>query len=191
LPPAQFAAYGIVAFPQTATSDTLIRYQSACEAYLATLPSTSSVAQPLAEQMVTIWPVRTSALASELAGIEDPIDICKRAVGAYDLTTSLTALEEASRSSSSAFGGRGPYLLAWAPSSAKGKQYAIVLVADLSSAEAPSDFIGYFRAWRNSIEEDQSLWNKDGWSVERMRVTIKIWSDTWGPRILSAVGIKG
>ena len=149
IPPEDFAAYGILAFPQKATPSTIRRHISICEAFVATLPSASLVSVPPKQQMVTVWPVDS---ASALEQIERHPPDCKIAVDRYDLPTALTALKEA-RTEQRTFLAEGPYLLAWAPSSTKGKKDALVLVADLSDARTDIDFLIRFRAWRDEIEK--------------------------------------
>jgi hypothetical protein len=188
-PPVLFAAYGIVAFPQTATADSKPRFVKACEAYLATLPLSSSVGRPMSAQMVTIWPIDRPDTALYLSSSSAPSNVCDIAVAHYDLTTALYAIHEATRVGGTALTGDGPYLLAWAPSSEKGKPDALVLVADLSNAMNSEQFTDYFRDWRTSIEQNPGLWNK-GWSREGIRLAIRDWADKWGTTILSAVGVK-
>jgi hypothetical protein len=88
IPPEDFAAYGLVAFPQKATSSTLRRHFSICEAFVATLPPASLANVPPQQQMVTVWPVDSASVLLTLAvGRPD----CRVAVEHYDLPTALTA----------------------------------------------------------------------------------------------------
>ncbi|MCG2629722.1 hypothetical protein L6654_24160 [Bradyrhizobium sp. WYCCWR 13023] len=183
VPPSEFAAYGIVAFPQRATSQTLSRHQAICEAYVATLPPASKNAASSKEQMVTVWPVETGSMAKRLT--EGATD-CKLAVEKYDLATSLTALKEAQNQEGSKLSGEGPYLLGWAPSKTKGMKDAIVLIADLSGTTTDAQYLEYFRRWREDIEKKPELWSR-GWSETDLRVLIRNWADRWGTTILSVV----
>jgi len=100
------------------------------------------------------------------------------------LPTALTSLREARTQKRAAFSGRGPYLLAWAPSSTKGKKDALVLIADLSDAATGEDFQDRFRAWREEIEKRPELW-RNGWDDPALTAVIRHWADKWGTMILS------
>jgi PAN domain len=186
IPPEDFAAYGIVAFPQQATSRTIRRHISICEAFIATLPSASLATVPSKQQMVTVWPVDSASVSATLAAKPD----CKFATEHYDLPTALTALKEA-RTEHRTFLAEGPYLLAWAPSSTKGKKDALVLTADLSDARTDVDFLNRFRAWRDEIEKKPEVWGRGGWSELDLRPLIRRWGDKWGTMILSIGRAKG
>src|SRR5262249_44193760 len=158
-PPEDFAAYGIVAFPQKAISSTIRRHISICEAFVATLPSASLAKVPPKQQMVTVWPIDSASVSVTLATKPD----CKVATEHYDLPTALTSLKQA-RTNQRGCLAEGPYLLAWAPSSTKGKKDALVLIADLSAARTAVDFLNRFRAWRDEIEKKPEVWRRGGWS---------------------------
>ena len=181
-PPYEFGAYGIVAFPETWTISTKQRYLWVCEAFVATLPASSSLSRPPEQQMVTVWPIDTPTLARQLSGgttLADRIAGCKDAVEHYDLKTALIALQEAGKAKGEVFGGEGPFLLAWSPASSKGKVDALVLVADLSNVPTEDALLERFRRWRQDIELNPDLF-RDGWTVDRLRVAIKDWADKWG-----------
>ena len=66
-PPEQLSAYGIVDFPTLATEHDIERHQLICNAYTAFFPNSSDIpSTPLNEQMVTVWPLKSNSLASEL-----------------------------------------------------------------------------------------------------------------------------
>jgi hypothetical protein len=176
VPPMNFAAYGIVAFQKKATSETVRRQISICEAFVATLPDLSEVIVPSEEQMVTVWPLDDAKLATAKPD-------CKLAVEHYHLPTALTALKEARTQGNVNFSGAGPYLLSWAPSSNKGKKDALVLVADLSNSTRAEDFFDQFRAWRDEIEKPPELWRR-GWSAPSVTALIRHWADRWGTMFL-------
>ena len=186
IPPEDFAAYGIVAFPQQAISSTIRRHISICEAFVATLPSASLATVPPKQQMVTVWPIDSASVSVTLATKPD----CKVATEHYDLPTALTALKEA-RTTQRTFLAEGPYLLAWAPSSTKGKKDALVLIADLSDARTDVDFLNRFRAWRDEIEKKPEVWGRGGWSELDLRPLIRRWGDKWGTMIFSISRAKG
>ncbi|HWT29484.1 MAG TPA: hypothetical protein VN240_00480 [Propylenella sp.] len=187
-PPEEYAAYGIVAFPELSSTATRDRHLLVCEAYVATLPEVSDLFIPPAEQMVTVWPVNSEDLAAQLSGIgehQGRLEGCGGAVDNYDLETALTAIRQAGRAQGIDFGNQGPFLLAWSPASTKGAEDALVLVADLSDVRTSEAMRMRFREWRDRIEQDESLW-RDGWTVERLRVALRDWADHWGGIVFSS-----
>lgn len=182
-PPVDFAAYGIVAFPARAVPATEARHVMICEAYVATLPTPSDLPVPVEEQMVTVWPLDSEEIAARLqAESRDPasFNACPEAVRHYHLPTTLLAIRHALVD----VGARdGPFLLAWSPSSDKGKEDALVLVADLSGLESYLSILGKFQQWREDIEHNPELW-KDGWSIARLRIALRDWADRYGPAVL-------
>lgn len=180
-PPQAFAAYGIVAFPETAVATTRERHLMACRAYVATLPKPGELSVAPTAQMVTVWPVDSDETAVRLMAMpgEEP---CAEAVAHYHLPTALQAIAQASRRHPLR-DGAGPYLFAWAPASAKGDPDAPVLVADLSTAATQTQFNERFRGWRTDIEGNPQLW-RNGWSLAELRAVVRAWADTYGPAVL-------
>lgn len=185
-PPDDFAAYGIVAFPSHAAPTTRDRHLLICEAYMAALPHTSAVDVPKAEQMVTIWPMESNADAVVLNKRSRPRNACESAVDKYSIVMGKEAIGDA-KATGAQLNGLGPYLLAWSPSSSKGKHDALVLVADLSNVTSYPQAEEYFRKWSDDIESDPKLW-KGGWNLEQLRVAIRDWADKFGPGFLSTLG---
>jgi hypothetical protein len=185
-PPQEFAAYGIVAFPQNGTSATRARHIMVCEAFVATLPAPSDLAVPTNEQMVTVWPVRQDALAAELSAIVSSADRlrgCDRAVDNYHLSTALTALRQAGPHVRT-WSGRGPFLLAWSPAVSKGQPGVTVLASDLSDAVTAEALRARFQEWRDEIEQNPELFGKR-WTRERLVLAIREWADRWGGIIIT------
>ncbi|MEX2644398.1 MAG: PRC-barrel domain-containing protein [Acetobacterales bacterium] len=182
IPPREFAAYGIVAFPQGAVDDTRDRHRMICEAYIASLPASSELGIPDKDQMVTVWPVVAEEVAVELASRAD----CAVAVDRYHLVTALTALRQAAFTGMD-ISGDGPYLLAWAPPDTKGEPDALVLRADLSDVTTARQALDIFRDWRREIEQKPELW-RGGWSMQTLRLTLRLWADKYGPRLLWLFG---
>jgi hypothetical protein len=160
------------------------RLVSICEAYIATLPPVSESTAPIGEQMVTVWPVENPSLAGRLNAQDDSASLCQEAVEYYDLSTALIALKEARTQEHKALSGEGPYLLAWAPSSQKGKIGSLVLIFDLSEATTTEHYLSYFQKWRDDIEQNPQLW-RNGWSESGLTTVIRNWADKWGTMILS------
>jgi hypothetical protein len=186
-PPEEFAAYGIVAFPSRASPHTKDRHVMICNAYVATLPHADELPVPRIEQMATVWPVREDAVADVLNHSRQP-DVCEKAVLNYGLTLAKRALKEAMVAGVET-AGLGPFLLAWSPSTDKGKKDALVLVSDLSDVTTYAQAESILLAWSNDIESDPTLW-KNGWNVERLRLKIRHWVDNYGSRTLAIIGLK-
>jgi hypothetical protein len=159
---------------------------SACEAYIGTLPDSGLLAAPIRDQMVTVWPIDDDNVVAELSGGNS---LCKLAIDRFDLIASLAALKEARMQEDNSLSGVGPYLLAWSPAIHKGKKDALVLVADLSSAQTTAEFESYFREWRTKIEMNPELWRR-GWSLADLQVAIRNWADKWGIAVLSIAQAK-
>jgi hypothetical protein len=107
---------------------------------------------------------------------------CALAVEHYDLATALTALKEARTQEGYDFSGEGPYLLAWAPASTKGKKDAIVLISNLSNARTSGEFQSRFQAWRDEIEKKPELW-RHGWDEPNLVSRVRALVDRLGPLI--------
>jgi hypothetical protein len=115
--------------------------------------------------------------------------LCGIAVDGYDLATARTALHDAARVGMDT-SGIGPFLLAWSPSTNKGKPDALVLVADLSDVTTYPQAQEFLLAWSHDIEQDPSVW-RNGWSLAKVRMKIRLWADTYGAKILSFAGNPG
>lgn len=185
-PPTDFAAYGVVAFPERATGETKARHMMVCDAYVASLPKPGDLAVPPSQQMVTIWPIASTAFADKARSASDS-DACGMAVDNYNLPAGQGALLDARAATDERLDGQGPYLVAWSPPTDKGKSRVVALVFDLSGATTEDQIREYFRRWRGDIEADPALW-KGGWSVETVRLKIRDWLDSVGAQL--AVFIK-
>ena len=185
-PPEAFAAYGVVAFRARASSADRDRHLMLCEAYVAALPRTAELNLPDAEQMVTVWPIDDSKMADALNEYAPP-NLCETAVAHYGLPTALQAIRDAGDDRIGRTR-RGPFLLAWSPSLAKGSENALVLFADLSDVTTPEQANAFFVTWRDDIEGNPEYW-EDGWNVERLRVGIRLWVDRFGSQIFSILGV--
>ena len=187
-PPEEFAAYGILAFGSRASPHDRARHLMICEAYMAGLPHSSGLTIPRSYQMATVWPV-DSASTSDILNRMPQNGLCEIAVERYDLTTARTALHDAARVGADT-SGIGPFLLAWSPSTNKGKPDALVLVADLSDVTTYPQAQEFLLAWSHDIEQDPSVW-RNGWSLAKVRMKIRLWADTYGAKILSFAGNRG
>ncbi|NVK34959.1 MAG: hypothetical protein HWE23_10795 [Rhodobacteraceae bacterium] len=183
-PPAEFKAYGILAFPARATSQTLERHSFICEAYLARLPHADEVSASRSVQMVTVWPMRTDGQAANLNALS-PADTCARAVTGYGLVAAHDAIKDA-RKAGHRLEGRGPYLLAWSPASDKGRADVLVLSADLSNVSTAEGARNVMHKWAQDIEKQPDLWS-NGWDLEKVRLAIQLWVDRFGENVLLAI----
>jgi hypothetical protein len=192
-PPKDVAAYGIVAFSQVSVSTTLDRHMNVCRAYWATLVNADASGVPRKDQMITVWPVSTektafylNSLGNEAKTIEQG---CSIAVAAYHLLTSELAIKQSNVTGG--LSGRGPFLLAWAPASAKGRPDVNVLVDDLSQVDTEEQFEEHFRKWKQEIQDRPELWrNPNGWDLETLRVKIRNIFDSRGQQIMFLFGGK-
>jgi hypothetical protein len=190
-PPDKFAAYGILAFRSRASLHDRDRHLMICEAYIAGLPHSSELALldiHLHDQMVTVWPVDSDSSAEKLNHMSRK-GTCEIAVESYGLTIARAALFHAERAGM-AISGIGPFLLAWSPSTDKGKPDALVLVADLSNVTTYRQAQEILLRWSRDIEQDPRLWRK-GWDLERVRREIQLWVDAYGSSILTLVRNEG
>ena len=121
-PPKEFAAYGILAFRSRSSAYDRDRHLMICNAYVATISHASELAVPRAEQMVTVWPLNLPIYSNRLNQLRDHVkDICPIAVDNYGLVIAQRAIKDAERTGVD-MTGIGPLLLAWSPSTDKGKR---------------------------------------------------------------------
>jgi hypothetical protein len=140
--------------------------------------------------MVTVWP-----LDSEIyTWLNNPTstsgqDVCTIAVDHYGLVTAQMALKDAAHTGVN-INTIGPLLLAWSPSTDKGKDHASVLVSNLSDITTYDQALEMFLAWSREIERDPTLW-RNGWNLERLRIKVQLWVDKYGARSLAIFRVKG
>jgi hypothetical protein len=188
-PPPEFGAYAVVAFPQRADPDTRERYRMLCEAFVATRPSATGPAASggaAEDRMVTVWPVANERRAAELRGRSDVSAACRVATREYDLPTGFSAIRQANTRGLD-LANRGPFLLAWAPASEKGRPGARVVRADLSRVRTAREARQVFEAWRDDIETNPELW-RGGWSTSALRRTVNDGIEIGGRPVLAFTG---
>lgn len=184
IPPPSIGAYGIVVLrskPTAASVDRLIR---ACHSFVAYLPKQQSIpaSVPLEDQMVTIWPLDSP---KDPAALKDD---CSFVTQHYDLYAGDSAISDAGNQGAR-LDGRGPFLIGWSPSSARGVPDRLVLVVDMSSFESQDSFDQAFLFWKQKVVEDPSLWRR-GFSVERVRLALRDFVDHYGSNLLDAVKLS-
>ena len=185
-PPKDFPAYGIFAFRSRATSQDRVRYLMFCEAYVAVLLHTSEVLMPASQQMVTVWPIDSDDVATGLNSSRKAP--CGPAVDNYGLAIGKEALDDATQAGVDV-SDQGPYLLAWSPSTEKGKHDALVLVANLSRVTTNDEAKLRLLRWQSDILLDPKIWNR-GWNLEDLRFAIREWANDFGPNVLVLFGGK-
>jgi hypothetical protein len=184
-PPEEFAAWGMVIFKSKATDFDIDRYKIICAAYVSALPHYLELDLPLDQQIATVWPVDSDAVADAINN--DPArDPCKQAVAHYGLRAAMDARSDAALAGVG-LSGRGPFLVAWSPAGSKGGAEAVVLRADLSHVETIQQAKSVFEKWVSDIEENQDVW-QDGWDIEQLRISIRNWLDYYGRDILELFG---
>jgi hypothetical protein len=177
---AAYGAYGVVAFRSKPTPASQARLQRVCTSFLSALPPRDEGAvatKPDRDLMATIWPVDDPTVAH-------PSD-CEYLIAHYDLYAGQTAIRDAERQGRE-LDGRGPFLIGWAPSNARGEPGAVVLVIDLSPFDRQESFDEMFQFWQSKIVEDPALW-KNGFSVERVRLVTREFVDQYGDNIMKAI----
>ena len=113
-PPRQFRAYAIVAFKNRPIGKDKERYSMICGAYVANLLHYTEVKAPIEDQMVTVWPIESDALADQI-NREARDKVCADAVPNYGLSISLQAIRDAqtavlnSKGDKPNFEGDGPF----------------------------------------------------------------------------------
>jgi hypothetical protein len=181
-PPRDVGAYGIVAFSSLPLPSEVERYKFVCEAFKATLIPQQDLSQdtPLAEQMVTYWPIRNKF--TEEAKRAD----CPHMVATYDLKTGLDAIYDADKLGERLSERRGPFLVGWSPSIQRYQKDALVLVMDMSSLEGQQSFLEVFKAWRQKITDNPEMWKK-GFDAAGIRMTIRDTLDRYGEGLLKLI----
>lgn len=174
-------AYGVVALrgrPTDATRDRLMRL---CQAYVTYLPRWDTLPGSVAaaDRMATIMPVDDPD-ASRVKS-----DDCSYVLDHYDVYGGLSALEDAARQGADV-SGVGPFLIGWAPASARGQPDKVVLVYDMSAFVSQDSFDRAFIWWQQKIILDPALW-RHGWSVDRIRISVRDFFDRYGQAAMEAI----
>lgn len=185
-PPAEFAAYGILAFQTRAiaSNEERERHLMICNAYVSAIPHSRELDIPLQSQMVTVWPIETNSGADIVNNMRRN-QLCDYAVDRYGLVGAQKAIREAMGAGFDP-SGQGPFLLAWSPAAEKGMARNPILVGDLSNVTQSTEARRIFIDWLEGIESDPTLW-KTGFSLEVARIKIRQWADKYGERILKLI----
>jgi hypothetical protein len=161
LPPVEFSAYGILAFKRRASSFDRERHLMICEAYLSALPHSSEISDDPSGQMITIWPIETDAMADRLNAAAREAT-CAEAVTNYGLVQAQNAIRilGSYRAAEGRYdlSERGPFLIAWAPTSKILEEGSAALVVDLSAADTYEDVVHWLDLWRDKIQDSPETW---------------------------------
>jgi len=183
-PPKDFKAFGIIAFPELATSASIERHIMICEAYASNIIHSWDIKnKPKDEQIVTIWPISSDTKAKELN--KAPLKgTCTKAVNQYNLTMSQRAIAAVRENFKGKhdFLKRGPYLIAWAPGSKISKGTADTLVIDLSYVSSAIVAGEFFRNWNYRVETQPDVWS-DGWDGESLLNLFRDWLNNTGAKV--------
>jgi hypothetical protein len=163
LPPSDFAAYGIVAFKRRVSSFDRERHMMICEAYINSLPHASELDRPTEEQMITIWPIATDEVANQINAL-GLASTCEEAVDNYGLVQAQNAISIVERYAASEgdydLASRGPFLIAWTPTSKILQEGSAALVVDLSSVRTYDEAVEWMDRWRERIQDNPEMWRR-------------------------------
>lgn len=180
-PPTDFAAYGILAFTSRASPRDRERHLLICQAYVNSVRLFSAIQKPTTEQMVTVWPLASDAIAESLFQKSDD-EVCSGAVDGYGSVTADRAIRHAALAGAE-LSGLGPFLIAWSPPKKKGEKDAVVLVANLSGIHDYDAALKVMLQWVQDIERDPELWAR-GWNRSSLTRKIQRWFDHRGTLLL-------
>jgi hypothetical protein len=188
-PPRNFKAYGIIAFNSLPVGEDRVRYTMICEAYVSSLVHFTQVDAPFEKQMVTVWPLE-SKWAAVRVNAEEREQVCADAVPHYGLSIAQTAIAAATAGNwKIGLTGRGPFLLAWSPGAAEGQKDALVLKLDMSDVINGEQAMQIMKMWKTSITEKPQLW-EHGWDQAGLTLTVRLWADKWGSKLLQLISSK-
>ena len=190
-PPADFAAYAIVAAWEDPGGAERARYRDICLGYVTTLTRANSPFAPSRDlQLVTVWPVSSHDLAVSLSEIGNYDLICDRAVDSYDKDVAARAIEDAEFGSpelrAALAGRRGPFLIAWNPSEDMGNPGVPIFRMDLSDVTTRPQAEAMFRLWREGILDHADEW-VDGWQTPGALLRLRLFLENYGDPAMAAV----
>jgi hypothetical protein len=190
--PKGYGAVAVLAFPHPpADDDERARYRAVCAAYVTVLQDSAvaSAEAPDRPQMVTLWPrddLQTAMSVRAPRSATDLSRICDAAVEHYAYLAADGWLSQLPRTVAFERASRGPFLVAWAPPTARGRPNVPILRYDLSDFAAQSEFVDSFSLWKNEIEDDPSLW-ASGWDLTRWKLKTRALSDHYADRIFAGL----
>jgi hypothetical protein len=182
--PPKVAAYGIFALHGRPTSATRPRLMMACMAFVSYLVRAADLPSSVGpdQQMLTIWPLDNPDAQEAKA------DKCDYLLNNYAVAAADSAIADADRQGVY-FNGQGPFLIGWSPSDTRGVPDKLALVVDMSAYTSQDSFDHAFMFWKRKIVENPELW-RQGFSLEKWRLAIRDFADTYGNEILSAAHLS-
>ena len=190
--PKGYGAVAVLAFPHPPTDDDeRARYRAACAAYVTVLQDSAvaSAFAPDRPQMVTLWPrddIQTAMSVPTPTSGADLARICDAAVEHYAYLAADGWLSQLPRTVAFARAAPGPFLVAWAPPTARGRPNVPILRYDLSDFATAKEFDDSFTLWKTEIEDDPSLW-ASGWNLTRWKLKTRALSDHYADRIFAGL----
>jgi hypothetical protein len=190
--PKGYGAVAVIAFAHPPADDVeRKRYLAACAAFVTVLPDAQIAFEeaPSRPQMVTLWP--REDLSKPLSVRAPPpgaaLDrVCAEAVDNFAYVAADGWLSELPRNVAFERARRGPFLVAWAPPSARGQANVPILRYDLSDFADRAEFVDSLTLWKNEIEDDPDLWSR-GWDLTRWRLRIRTFSDHYAEQIFAGL----
>ena len=190
--PKGYGAVAVLAFPHPPTDDDeRARYRAACAAYVTVLQDSAvaSAFAPDRPQMVTLWPrddIQTAMSVPTPTSAAALARICDAAVEHYAYLAADGWLSQLPRTVAFARAAPGPFLVAWAPPTARGRPNVPILRYDLSDFATAREFDDGFTLWKTEIEDDPSLW-ASGWNLTRWKLKSRALSDHYADRIFAGL----
>ena len=183
IPPDGAGAYGLVVLQYKATSASAEKLKMVCDLYVKFFPRNETSTVPIADQMITIWPV------DDPNAQQAKSDDCQFVIDHYDLNASELAVNDAKKQGGQ-FNGEGPYLVGWSPSSSRGIPDKLVLVIDMSDDNDQATIDHQFLFWKSKIVQNPSLW-RNGFSLESFRLELQAFSNEYGNKMLETIKLIG
>ncbi|TRD22213.1 hypothetical protein [Palleronia caenipelagi] len=192
--PEDYGAYAILSGWGDIRGRQRERYVNICIAFANILMNAQSGFAPVPlKQLVTVWPVNTTMVATDLntaAAINR--SECEKAVDAYDVDAGLNARWDAAAAvpQMNREIGRGPFLFAWNPSADKGQTDRPLFRMDLSPVETVGHAEIYFWIWHAKVVQAPALWIDD-WNEPELKERLRIAIEGLAEPVTAALGNLG
>ncbi|WP_271025245.1 hypothetical protein [Rhizobium sp. RCAM05973] len=183
IPPTGVRAYGVVALKSRPTPANNAKLMMVCKSFIAHFDRSEVSNAPIADQMITIWPLDDPQAEGAIK------DDCDYITQHYVLGAATTAIAYAEMQHVS-LDGEGPFLIGWSPADSRGKSDKLVLVVDMSDSTDQAMIDHDFDFWKDKIVRDPSNWRR-GFSLERVRVAIRDFVNHYGSDIVHDIKMAG
>ncbi|MEM1429356.1 MAG: hypothetical protein AAGG09_07855 [Pseudomonadota bacterium] len=185
LPPSQFQAFGVIAFPSRMTEEDTERYEMLCRAFLGTIPHTSETSGAAPPAFLTVWPMETLGDAARANRVSRAAT-CPVAVSRYGLAEAQRFISAARRAGQSIPSDRGPFLIAWSPGHLFGESDVPLLFRDMSSIVTEQAAEDVFFKWIGDIQRSPDV-SEPVPRLLRIRARIREWADRTGAIAVGAI----